>query len=239
MRGLVDWWPLHEASGSGYGRATGITMSDENSVGSAAGKVVLARDFNGSNQRLVHASDANVQTGDVSFTWVCWAYFDNISSNRGIIVKDSTSGTGREYILQLASGVPRFAVFRSGPSAQQVDHSGGSVSTGTWYFMAGWHDAAGDVVGIQVDLTRTTAATSGALQGAGAADLHFGSFSDNSLHMDGRICEAGFWRRVLTISELHWLYNQGMGRTYPLDGRPSPVMMPAHGRRHRMVGQVA
>lgn len=236
--GLVDFWPLHEASGAGYGCATGVTMSDEGGVTQAAGKVLLARDFSGSSQRLVHASDAIVQTGDSSYTWCAWVLWDSTATSV-FLCKDNVSGTGREYNLQNNTTTPRFVVFRSGPTAVTLSSSA-SITTATWYFVAAWHDAIGDTMGIQVNTTRDTQATGGALQAAGAGDLHFGSQSDNTLHLNGRMCEVGFWKRLLTISELMWLYNNGLGRSWPLDGRPSPlVLYNDHRRQHRLVGMAA
>jgi hypothetical protein len=235
--GLIDYWPLYGVSGGEVGRASALAMSDEGSVGSADGKLILARDFNGSNQRLVHASDMIVQTGNTSFTWCCWVKLDALSTGRGFITKDSTSGSGREYSLSWAAAVSRFrfSVFRSGPIAVDADATAfGAVSTGVWHFVIAWHDATVDTANIEINARYLNSiATGGALQSSGTADLHFGSFSDNSFHLDGQICEVGFWKRVLASHERNWLYNNGRGRSWPFDGRPSPVLLNPHRRRTR------
>ena len=76
----------------------------------------------------------------------------------------------------------------------------GAPVIGTWYFIVGWHDSVANTVNIQVNNGAVdSVATGGALQAAGTAELRIGGRDDIApFHLDGRVDEVGFWKRVLT-----------------------------------------
>jgi len=223
--GLIEYWPLHEPSGDRFGIVLATQLADTNTVTQADGRVISAASFaSASSERLGVASSAVIQTGDIDFTWAAWVWLETTTANMYILSKDNASGTGREYVVNYANVADRlqFSVFKSGPTAvtAQAD-TFGAPPDDTWMFVVGWHDAAADTVNIQVnDGAVDSTATGGALQAAGAAALNFGARGDATIYLNGRLCEVGFWKRVLTPLERLWLYNQGLGRTYPFDGRP-------------------
>ena len=49
----------------------------------------------------------------------------------------------------------------------------------------------------------------------GVADFRIGASPDESVYMDGRIDEVGFWKRILTAGEKTELYQSGFGNQYP------------------------
>lgn len=170
-------------------------------------------------QYLYRASEALLQTGDISFTFAAWLYLDSKGAFRFAIAKDNSAvGADREYALYYDSTLDRlrFAVFRAGPTlvVQSADALGSPALT-TWYWVVGWHDAGADTVNIQVNNgTVNSSATGGALQAAGAAEFRIGDRQGStSLPWNGRVDQVMFWKRTLTSDERTWLYNSGSGRT--------------------------
>ncbi len=100
---------------------------------------------------------------------------------------------------------------------QVVATSFGAVSTATWYNAVAWVDSATNHIGVQVNLSATTASyTAGLLQG-GSGQFSLGSVGSGlslSGFMDGRLDESGFWRKFLSVQERSDLYNAGAGNTY-------------------------
>lgn len=235
---LVDYWPHYEASGTPKGVASGLLFTNLARVDPVAGKIIGAGNYGivGNSANEI-ASSATVQTGDIDFTWCVWVQRDGVGATQTIISKDNNSGTGREYNLTIASGTPTFTVYRTGPAAKTATSSV-STNTSSWYFICCGHDAAADLVWIEVNGTYDSTATTGALQAAGAGALRIGAMADDSNYADCDICEIGFWKRMLTPAERFWLYNSGRGRTYPFDGRPNTERASARLRRNRMTGLI-
>lgn len=249
--GLVSYWPLHEASGTRYDLVgTANNLTDNNTVARVSGIQVYAGGFTrASSQRLEISSNANLQTGDIDFTFACWV---NLTSkpagSQTLVSKYNVSAGNAEFFLYWDNVADRFnmAVYTATDSSKiAVANTFGAPSTAVWYFVVGWHDADANTVNVAVNASASDAtATTGALQAAGTAPFSIGGNLAASNYMDGQIAEVGFWKRVLTTQERLWLYNKGRGRSYPFDGRFSPAMLGRHTymvgpRRSRLVGIAA
>ena len=215
--GAVSCWNLDEASGTRNDAIGTNHLTDNNTVTQAAGKVGNAAQFTAANSEyLSRASNATLQTGDIDFTVAAWVYLDSKATSRYIMAKGG-AGLTLEYQLYYhqASDRLRFEIFDVAVNSVGVADAVeiGSPSTGTWYFIVAWHDAAANTVSIQVNNgTVSSAATTGTI----TADVqHFvignNGFGDN-LFFDGRVDVAAFWKRVLTSAERTALYNGGNGR---------------------------
>lgn len=97
--GLISYWKLDETSGNAVDAHGSNTLTDENTVGSAVGKVLTGRSFVAANsERLSIPSNATLQTGDVDFSISLWikpsaapgiTFYYNKS---GVDVERNTSG---------------------------------------------------------------------------------------------------------------------------------------------------
>lgn len=219
---MVSYWKLEEASGTRADSHGTNTLTDNNSVTSAAGKIGNASAYaTASLQYLSVASNSTVQTGDISFSISCWVYLTSKTTYRWVFNKDGLSAGQREYYLIYDFPADRwqFAVFRATDSAVTVNaNTLGSPSLNTWVHIGCYHDAANDQIGIcGSGGAFDTQATGGALQAASNGPFQLGGNprTPATLYMDGRIDEVGFWKRMLNANEWAALYNGGTGRTYP------------------------
>lgn len=218
---LIGYWKMDEVSGNALdSTANSLTLTDTNTVGTAAGKINTARQFNAAGSRyLSRASESLLQTGDIDFTWSAWVYLDSKATFRIVLAKAaSTTIATSEYIMYYDSSVDRFR-FGVGDGSTignaQADNFG-SPSINTWYFLVGWHDATANTVNIQVNNgTANSVAQATAGGYTNAAALNIGARAAGNLPMDGRIDEIGFWKRVLTAAERTALYAGGAGLTWP------------------------
>lgn len=231
LSNLIGYWPLHEASGARadmVGQAHNLT--DNNTVTQNPGIQLYAGQFTAANSEyLSHADDAVLSTGDVSFTLCAWVYADSLGADRAIMSKWGAAGT-REFLLYYSNASTRFnfSISPNGTSIGPVeDTSLGAPATATWYFIQAWHDSVNDLIAISSNLnTPVTAGHAGGLFDSANAFLVGASTpAAPALFWNGRICEAAYWKRVLTQQERAWLYNDGRGRTWPFDGRYSPAML--------------
>lgn len=217
---LSGYWKLDESSGTATDSHSINHLTQTGTVGTATGKISGARDFSASNY-LSKASNASLSTGDVSFTLACWVKLDALGALRPFMCKWADSGQN-EFELAYSTGLAQFffAVSSGGSDENYIAASTfGTPSTGTWYYVVGWHDADADTLNIQINngTVDSTSYTSGihlstsAFQ-IGAKDTG-GGFPKA---MDGLIDEALFAKRVYTSDERTSLYNGGSGLAYPL-----------------------
>jgi hypothetical protein len=217
---LASWWSLDEVSGTRADSHDSNTLTDNNTVLSAAGKVSNAALFvRAIPEWLSIASNSTVQMGDIDFTIACWYY----TTSSGAIAqfpmaKESAVSGEREYLFAENTDVLQFSVFRpTDTEVALIDTNVSPISTSTWYFLVGWHDAAADMMYFQVNNGPIDSqATGGSLQVASDADFTLGCIRANAAFgVDGRVDEAAVWKRILTAGERTELYNSGNGIGYP------------------------
>lgn len=212
--GLISYWSLDEASGTRADSHGVNDLTDNNTVGSAVGKQSNAADFELANaEYLSRADNADLSTGDIDFYFEAWIKVESTGTNMAVLSKDA-GGSTREYGMYLAGGtVLRFYVFSAAGAFTEISASTfGSLSTGVWYFVEGWHDATNNQLGVAVNGTTNTSAYANGVKDA-SASFEIGRNS-NTNHFDGLIDGVGFWKRVLTSDERTELYNSGNGRDY-------------------------
>lgn len=203
---LTAFWDMDEASGTRNDSIGSTNLTDNNTVTSTTGRIGLAADFTAANsESLSHASNATVQTGDVSFTFAVQFKADTITGDHVLISKDANTAGNREYtlLINFATGKLNFQVFRAGDTAV-VAASAETIIPGVWYTAVVWHDAVGDTVNLQLDNGKIIpTATGGALQAAGTANFRIGArdYSGAEGYWDGQIDNVLFAKRVLTAHE--------------------------------------
>lgn len=217
LTGLVSYWNLNETSGTRADSHGSNDLTDNATVGNNTGKVSNAADFVSANSEfLSHASNSDLQTGDIDFTFALWFY--RTGSGSQVILAKDVDGS-REYTLDVTGGgALRWYYSGGGEVTFNEISSATSISTDTWYFVVVWHDAAGNTWNIQVNNgTADSIGTSGNAPPSASAVFEIGAreYVGAEGFFDGRVDEVGFWKRVLTTDEKTSLYNSGSGTTYP------------------------
>lgn len=226
LTSIISYWALEEASGTRADAvtATGNDLADNNTVTQNTGIVANCGQFTrATTEFLSRADNASLSTGDIDFTVAAWVYLDSKPAGAmGIMSKDS-GGASREYLLQWNNVNDRFEMRMFDTSGASIGiavaNALGAPSTATWYHVVGWHDSVNNLVGIAVNAgTANTTATTG-VPADETATFYIGA-DQGVVTWDGRIDEAGFWKKVLSSTERTTLYNGGAGRTYPFTGAP-------------------
>jgi len=174
------------------------------------------------SESLSHVDNADLSTGDIDFTIACWFFLDTLPSVTGsmtLISKHESTTATQEYLLELlSSDQVRWGV-------RETPGNGGvfvtvtettTLTTGTFNFVVAWYDSIADTVNIQLNNGTVFSTSGAAAPGDTTAVFAIGrnSFGSGVSFMNGRIDEAGFWKRVLTSQERTDLYNSGNGNTY-------------------------
>lgn len=209
---LVAYWTLDETSGTRFDSHNSNHLTDNNTVGSAVGKISNAASFNGSNESLTRTT-TTLDPGTSDFTIAAW--FKTSTPNRFLCSK---GGNGEEgYSLGMTS-IGTFAASIRGTSNTGTP-TPLTYDDGLWHFTVVQFDRDGDC-SIFIDDMATAKATNN-ISSAVAFNLTPSrpfTIANHPLYNDywsGEVDEVGFWMRLLTQTERAALYNSGAGLTYP------------------------
>lgn len=219
-RDLVAFWKLEEASGTRFDATErGNSLSAVNGPGNAAGKIGNALSLTAASlQRIDRGEPGNgdLTMGDTDYSISCWININNNTTTQGFVAKDAGGATNRDYNLRfLRSGVNRFQLTSTTTigNVQAVALGFGLPSTGTWIFLAAWHDRTAKTFNIQVNngTIQSSAAYVGTMPSNPTVGFKIGESVGN--YTDGLIDAVGIWKRLLTAQEWSVVYNNG--REFP------------------------
>jgi hypothetical protein len=206
--GRVAYWKLDEASGVALDSGpNGLTLTDTNTVGAAAGQINGARLFVAAqSESLSRADTAVLRGGDHDWAWAMWVNLATKGTVRSFVTK--RSGASYEYQVYYSSTLDRFAVYCNGVDLRPAGFA--AVVAGAWYHLYAQYDAAANLLGLSVNgaALATAALASGGSATAGALSV---GIDGAAYPMDGRIDNVQFWNaRVLTPAEVAEDYANGL-----------------------------
>jgi len=224
---ILSYWKLDETSGNRSDSVGSNTLTDNNTVGNATGKISNAASFTSSSSEYLSIATGS-QSPDLSIggsggdifisAWVKLA--TKPANAMQMVTKYEFSDGKREYALYWDNADDRFKliVFDATTNSNTVTASTfGAPSTGVWYHVMAWVDNVANTVNIcvnngTVDSTSLTVTTHN-----GTATFRLGAAGNATPieYWNGDIDETGVWNRVLSSSERTFLYNSTSGITYP------------------------
>lgn len=162
------------------------------------------------------ADNASLSMGaGVDFTIAGWIYLDTLGSTKIILRKGLANATASalEYAILQDSNNKINVLVSDGTTIYTAIH-GTTISTSTWYFFEMLVNTTAHT--LTVNLNRGTAVTTNSITYAanGTDNLFVGNNLAGTAGWGGRMDSFGMWKRVLTSTELDFLYNAGAGRMY-------------------------
>ena len=231
---LISFWELEEASGTRVDAVTASAndLTDNNTVTQVAGIVGNAARFTNpdagpNNEWLSHAHNASLSCGNIDFTLVAWAKLATKAAGSNSVA--GKNGPIGEYQL-FQEGVTdrwRWDIYNATIATHTIRaDTYGATSTTVWAFLVGQLTSATNTAEFYVDnVSQGTVVGSGTPATDAASDFGIGGLSPTPTNLlDGMVDQVGLWKRVLTPTELTFLYNGGAGRTYAeilAEGGPS------------------
>lgn len=206
--GLTHYWALGEASGTRADSVGGVTLTDNNTVGSTTGKNSNAALFVTANSESL--SDNTINPGDTDYSFSLWINPTSLSTY-ALVARDGP--TARTFLLDIEASKAKFYRLPTDAVTSTI-----TLTTGAWYHIYAYHDSVNNQIGISVNgETLVTAATTGASNGTAGENFRVGArdTGGSPLYFNGAIDELGMWSRVLTATERTALYNAGAGKFYP------------------------
>jgi len=233
----VSHWTCDEASGVRYDSVTANSndLTDNNTVGSAAGLLSNACDFERDTTEylsITDASQANLDQTDDTYSTSFWIKYESLppSQDNAYVIYDKMDNSGGRngIALQLQMYPTNTYNYYNIYGNSDNNWDGGTVSpvVGTWYHVVVTTDLGATVFYINgTTITQSDFATSNQI-GDSAADFKIGqktyeSLSSQEYTMDGLIDEFTFFGQKLTAGEVTTLYNAGTPLPYESTGTTS------------------
>lgn len=188
-------------------RPSCIAQTDTNSGNNSA-------QFTAANsETLSRASEAALQTGDIDFSWVGWVYLDSEAASLTVYNK-TLAGVG-EFQLRYDQPSDRFFFYVADLSTfdSVTANTFGAVTTGTWYFISTYHNAAANEIGISVNNGAYDTTATAISPTTNTTALSFGSFGVIN-YFDGRMQSFGFAKSILSAANITSFYNAGAGKKW-------------------------
>lgn len=206
---LNAYWKLDESSGDAIDVHDVYDLTDTNTVGSAAGIIGNARDFEATNSESFSHSDTAALRFSESTDWAVsfWIKPESLATYRCVFGKWSGASRSAACVLDSAGHLIVFL----GLSGSYT-FSGTTLSAGTWYHVVLNFDASANELLIAVNGSEETKSATVSWS-TNTAALRIGRL-DAANSFDGLIDEFGKWDRLLTADERSDLYNSGAGLSY-------------------------
>jgi hypothetical protein len=166
----------------------------------------------GNSNYLSHADHADFEPGNGDFTIAAWVYLDNVGATQVFGSKRQSAGQF-EFILWYTAGVFAFSASHDGSTVTDVSATTfGSVYPGNWYFVAAYHDAAADKIGISVNgTTPQEVAFNSSGVFASTSRFQVGSQNTSTAGLMGLLKNLAVWKgRKLSASDISSLYAKGL-----------------------------
>lgn len=221
---LISYWKLDEESGIRYDSVGDKHLSDNATVGFAAGKNNNAALFVRAANEYLSRNNVQLTPNDGSFTVSLWEYFADAATNRAgglfVLTADSSLATIVVSIYNASDILSNYVTLVSDGIGTYViaNYIRAGLVAG-WHHIITWYDASDRKVRISIDGStisggEISAALAGSTRYTVAQPLWIGRHPALAFK-EGRIDEVGVWSRALTDDERLLLYKAGAGRFYP------------------------
>ena len=240
----TNYTMLISAVSQSWDEGTGLDMENYSDPGignSGQGATWVAREsgsfssgslnLDSAGTEYVQVTDAdsfsflNNATTDGAFSISAWIYIDDLSADRPIISKYTTSGgNAREWYFYARAGgshenLHLYLYDETNDGQIQVNTATGTIETGQWYHVVATYDGragpqAGEGISIYINgvssaLTVVDAAAYVIMRNT-TAPVQIGALSYNSDYFDGQLDEVSVWSKELALHDVKEVYNKSV-----------------------------
>ncbi len=213
---LVGWWKLDESDVSGTAQDASVNNNTGTYNGSmtqasvTTGRIGKALNLDGVDDYVGMGNSSSNELSLARFSVCTWASFDTNSTTQKLFYRRGSTGLNYGLFFNDSSDQKAGLVFVSTGLQIHIVKSNVTLSTNTWYHLAGTYDG-----------TNTKIYVNGTEQGNGAPSFTPATGTmpteigrdpydaANRLYMDGLIDDARIYSRALTGAEVQALYQSG------------------------------
>jgi len=209
ITGLQGAWLLDEESGVRVDQtANNNDLTDNNTVLFATGQFGNAADFESANSEYLSITDG-AQTGldmTSSYTATFWTKVETLYGDQTFVTKTTASLNDGYSLRTQASGLLEL-INASGASSTTP---AGVITAGTWYHIAFVFDTVNNLAIFYVDGTVVDTNSYATDPTNNTGEFRIGASVNGSHYFDGLIDEAAVFSRVLDVTEINDIKNNGL-----------------------------
>lgn len=229
LNNLIAYLPLNEAGGANDAldlHSNALHLTQNGSPGSDAGKVyAAARVFDAGDDYFTRNDEALLSTGNVDFTVAAWVRFGTVpgaGTYRTVFSRNIAAGQ-RELVVYFDGDTGRFVVQVSSNGTaitSLVANTFGAPAGNTWYLVLLRHDAANDILGIEINGVADTVAYSSGIFDSTSPFRIGATAADAATNWLGRIGPVAMWKSAaggggaLDAAKRSAVWNGGAGLAY-------------------------
>ncbi|MGH7408186.1 MAG: DUF2341 domain-containing protein [Candidatus Methylomirabilales bacterium] len=186
--GYVGVWHLNEATNTTRQDSTSNNndVTDPTNVAAATGKIAGAADFVPTDYLTISDAAATGLELGTQFTLEAWVKGDEVTTNKGILTKESTSNIS--YKIRFSSDRFTMATSFNGTASNTLNQTGTSVA-GTWYYVVGVYNSPTMYLYLNGSLNNSLATSGGSVYN-GTAPFNISSQGNGAQPFDGIIDEG-------------------------------------------------
>lgn len=200
----------------------------------------MARDFDGSTDRIDYGSPAN-PTGS-ALTICAWVYPDVLSGSQYVCCAHDSGDT--DFGILLFTENAEAVIMRNWSTGfyGRNRYGTGELTTGSWQHLLGTSDSSAQETGMELYVDGAVPGSTSTDTGSGSETSHSGSWSiggriyDDNRNFNGRIAEFGVWNRVLSSDEIGALA-KGFAPSHFLNGLVFYVPLVGRNDTDRIAGK--
>ena len=220
----TTYYKLNEASGSRADSAGSATLTDNNTVASAQGRVDIAADFENGNAEWLSGTPPSIWASAADKAVSLWIYVESFTAASADYTGIMTVGKANNVIWNIAltsnsvnNNRLKLEVQNSGASYQAATY-GTDLSASTWYHIVAELNSGTLRLYLNGTNVAEQAFTGSIKTDDGTFTLTIGRdlFNDAAVrYFDGLIDEVAVFNHGVTSADVLRLYNGGAGITYP------------------------
>jgi hypothetical protein len=214
---LVAYYKLDETSGTRIDSAGSNNLTDNNSVGSAAGKIGNAAQFVGVD--LTYLEQASPVIASNVFSVSAWIYptsYNGVAAGGIFYQGTGSSDEGLHLSVFDAAVAAETLLFRYDQDSSSSTADDNSISLNTWQHVVVAFNAGAVAFYVNAVAKGTDSLPGSNLPLTNPFAIGYWFDKSSSIRFfNGEVDEVGIWTRILTASEITQLYNSGSGLTYP------------------------
>ena len=229
---LVAYYTMDETSGDrSDSHVNALTLTDNNTVLSAAGKISNAADFEATNSEYFSRADAAGLEIAGDFSFATWLNFESLPASTArmyIANRDPDDNANRVWAFALFNdgGTHKISAYNSSggtnasTTGQVIVTLNANLSTATWYHLVVVFRSGYLEVFINGILQGTLTGLNTTMYASGTAQMSIGCYDTGvSQFFDGLMDETAIYSRGVEYGDILDLYNAGTGITYsaPVD----------------------
>lgn len=211
---ILNYWKLDESSGNATDTVGSATLTNTN-ITYSTGKISNGAYNAGTNGYKLQGTIADPDSYSSGYSWACWAYVDDNTptTRQAFMASDESASWGVCSIFALETTGNLCFKFGNGESLYYYTDTGTQVPQATWFHVVTTVNGTNQKCYLNGTLvSNVTKASSLANNGTTFVILNQ---KDGLTPTTGRVDEAGIWGRELSQTDVNYLYNGGLGRTYP------------------------